>query len=118
MNYEEMYEIFVCTLNSIMQVCDKTTNGNVSHNIATIKCKCRDMISFYKKYPINPWHSVEDGDLPQVNKDYVFSYNGFSYIGYMREDKSIHLNDDFSPMIDINEVDYWMEIPQIPKQNE
>ena len=39
--------------------------------------------------PKSLWHSVKDGELPQVNKDYVFSYKGFSYIGYMREDKSV-----------------------------
>lgn len=64
--------------------------------------------------PATPWHSVKDGELPQVNKDYVFSYKGFSYIGYMREDKSLRFNEDFSPMIDINEVEYWMEIPELP----
>ncbi|WP_315513612.1 hypothetical protein [Prevotella histicola] len=65
-------------------------------------------------HPKNPWHAVKDGDLPQVNKDYVFSYNGFSYIGYMREDKSLHFNDEYAPMLDIDEVDYWMEIPELP----
>lgn len=50
MKHEEMYEVFICTLNSILQVCDKTTTGNVSHNIATIKCKCKDMLAFYEKY--------------------------------------------------------------------
>ena len=65
-------------------------------------------------HPKSLWHSVKDGELPQVNKDYVFSYKGFSYIGYMREDKSLRFNEDFSPMIDINEVEYWMEIPELP----
>lgn len=66
--------------------------------------------------PATPWHSVKDGELPQVNKDYVFSYKGFSYIRYMREDKSLRFNEDFSPMIDINEVEYWMEIPELPTE--
>ena len=50
MEDKEMYEIFIGTLNSISQVCDKTTTGNVAHNIATIKCKCKDMLKFYEKY--------------------------------------------------------------------
>lgn len=47
---KEMDETFISTLESISQVCDKTTTGNVAHNIATIKCKCRDMLAFYEKY--------------------------------------------------------------------
>ena len=50
--YKEMDETFIATLESISQVCDKTTSGNVSHNIATIKCKCRDMLQFYNKYKV------------------------------------------------------------------
>lgn len=113
---KEIDEMLINLLESISQICDKTTSGNVSHNIATIKCKCRDMLQFYKENTASPWHSVEEGDLPQVNKDYIFSYNGFSYIGYMREDKSLHFNDEFSPMLDIDEVDYWMEIPELPTE--
>lgn len=50
--YKEMDETFIATLESISQVCDKTTSGNVSHNIATIKCKCREMLQFYNKYKV------------------------------------------------------------------
>lgn len=50
MEHKEMYEIFIATLKSISQVCDITTPGNVSHNLPTIKCKCRDMLAFYEKY--------------------------------------------------------------------
>lgn len=115
---KEIDEMFIGILENISEICDKTTSGNVSHNIATIKYKCRDMLQFYKQYPVTHWHSVKGGDLPQVNKDYIFSYNGFSYIGYMREDKSLHFNDEFSPMIDINELDYWMEMPELPTELE
>lgn len=111
---EEIDEMFVNLLKSIFQICNKTTFANISRNIEIIKGKCRDMLQFHKVYPVTYWHSVKDGDLPQVNKDYVFSYNGSSYIGYMREDKSLRFNEEFSPMIDINEVDYWMEIPKLP----
>ena len=50
--YKEMDETFIATLESISQVCDRTTSGNVSHNIATIKCKCREMLQFYNKYKV------------------------------------------------------------------
>ena len=32
-------------------------------------------------------------------------------IGYMREDKSVRLEGEFSPILDIEEFDYWCEIP-------
>lgn len=47
---KEMDETFIATLESISQVCDKTTSGNVSHNLPSIKCKCKDMLAFYEKY--------------------------------------------------------------------
>ncbi len=111
---EEIDELFVKLLKSISQICNKTTFANISHNIEIIKDKCRDMLQFHKDYPVTHWHSVKDGDLPQVNKDYLFSYNGFFGIGYMREDKSLYLYEEFSPMVDINDVEYWMEIPNLP----
>lgn len=60
---KEMDEIFIATLKSISQVCDITTPGNVAHNLPTIKCKCRDMLSFYKNNTITPWYSVAEGDI-------------------------------------------------------
>lgn len=50
--YKEMNETFIATLESISKVCDSTTSGNVSHNIATIKCKCTEMLQFYNKYKV------------------------------------------------------------------
>lgn len=50
--YKEMNETFIATLESISKVCDSTTSGNVSHNIATIKYKCREMLQFYNKYKV------------------------------------------------------------------
>lgn len=47
---EEMDKIFIAILESILQICDRMNSGNVSHNVARIKCKCRDMLSFYRKY--------------------------------------------------------------------
>lgn len=114
---KEIDEMLINLLESISQICDKTTSGNVSHNIATIKCKCRDMLQFYKKYPANPWHSVKDGELPKTDTDYLFSYdNKLIDKGYMREDGSLSLDSEFAPLLDIDEVDYWMEIPELPTE--
>lgn len=112
-----MDDIFITTLESIVQVCDLTTSGNVSHNIATIKCKCRDMLQFYKENTVSPWHSVADGGLPKMNTDCLFLYSErLIDKGFMREDKSISLDSEFAPLIDINDVDYWMEIPELPTE--
>lgn len=115
---KEIEEMFIGLLENIFQICDKTTSGNVSHNIATIKCKCRDMLQFYKKYPANPWHSVKDGELPQAGKVCMFGYQGKLYKGVMYKDGALHFDDEFSPMLDINELDYWMEMPELPTELE
>ncbi len=115
---KEIEEMFIGLLENIFQICDKTTSGNVSHNIATIKCKCRDMLQFYKKYPANPWHSVKDGELPQAGKVCMFGYQGKLYKGGMYKDGALHFDDEFSPMLDINELDYWMEMPELPTELE
>lgn len=72
---KEIDKMFIGILENISEICDKTTTGNVSHNIATIKYKCRDMLQFYKKYPATLWHSVKEGDLPQVDTDCLFSHD-------------------------------------------
>lgn len=68
------------------------------------------------EHPINPWHSVKDRELPQEAKDCIFSYQGELYKGFMFEDGELHFDDEFSPMLGINEVDYWMEIPKLPTE--
>ena len=49
---KEIDKIFIDTLESVVQMCEKTTSGNVSHNIATIKCKCRDMLQSKVSHPL------------------------------------------------------------------
>lgn len=118
---KEIDAMFTSLLESISQICDKTTSGNVSHNIATIKCKCRDMLQFYKAPPISPWHSVADGDLPLKAKNnnrvefsvevlvlldknrldfgrYDYTYKGW-YVGLQRVYPT-----------------HWMEIPELPTE--
>lgn len=66
--------------------------------------------------PATPWHSVKDGKLPQAGKDCIFSYQGKRYKGFMYKDGALHFDDEFSPMLDIHEVDYWMETPELPTE--
>lgn len=46
----------------------------------------------------------------------MFGYQGKLYKGFMYEDGALHFDDEFSPMLDINELDYWMEIPELPTE--
>lgn len=122
MTREEMNETFIATLEGIMCVCDRTTSGNVSHNVATIKGKCRDMLQFYEKFPVNPWHSVADGDWPKWLKGdaedmpfVVISKGGHQFFAYYDEDEDgiCYFYDDCDCPLD---VEYWMEIPQLPEK--
>lgn len=115
---EKLNEAFVSAIISILQTCNSTTSGNESNSITAIKCKCRDIMDFYYQCPTRPWHSVKEGELPQAGKNCIFSYQGKLYKGSMYEDGALHFEDEFSPMLDINEVDYWMEIPELPKKEE
>ena len=118
---KEIDEAFVATIESILQICEKTTPGNVSHNIATIKCKCRDMLQFYKKYPATPWHSVKDGDLPKESKGDLFNLTLLVYMSNGRvfpayyDIKDNIFADEFNEVI---KIEYWMEIPELPKKEE
>lgn len=113
-----MDDIFITTLECIIQVCDLTTSGNVAHYIPSIKGKCQSMIQFYKENPVTLWHSVKEGELPQAGKDCIFIYQGKLYKGFMYKDGALHFDDEFSPMLDINELDYWMDIPELPTELE
>ena len=53
-NQKEMDDIFITTLESIIQVCSLITSGNVAHYVPSIKGKCQSMIQFYKENPTSP----------------------------------------------------------------
>ena len=120
---EEIDEMFASLLESISQICNKTTYANLSRNIATIKDKCLDLLQFYKNLPANPWHSVKDGDLPREAKDdaidppfLVKTAGGdiyTAYYGLREEGKEMCFFDDCGLAI---EVDYWMEITELPTE--
>lgn len=50
MTQNEMNDIFITTLKAIKSVCEKTTSGNVSHNVAIIRCKCIEMLQFFDEW--------------------------------------------------------------------
>ena len=113
---KEMDVILITVLESIIRVCDLTTSGNVSHNISTIKCKCRDMLRFYKENPVSPWHSFIEGDIPPYNKTCLFNCDGVLYIGFVRGDDSLYLEHNLEIHLTINNIDYWMEVPKLPEE--
>lgn len=114
---EEIDVMFASLLESISQICNKTTYANLSRNVEIIKGEYRDMLQFCKNHPANRWHSVKDGELPQAGKICMFGYQGKLYKGFMYKDGALHFDDEFSPMLDINDVNYWMEIPGLPTEH-
>ena len=113
---KEIDEMLINLLESISQICDKTTSGNVSHNIATIKYKCRDMLQFYKQHPVTHWHSVKEGKIPQVYARCLFNSKTELYKGFMAADKLLYFDDSGNQKLNIYEIDYWMEIPKLPTE--
>lgn len=68
------------------------------------------------KHPANLWHSVKDGDLPPFNKVCLFNCNGTTYIGFVRGDKSLYLENYLYLSLSINDINYWMKIPELPTE--
>lgn len=66
------------------------------------------------EHPINPWHSIADGDLPEVNKRCLLNIEGSNYIGFRCVTEHVFLEDTPSLSLTINDFDYWMEIPKLP----
>jgi hypothetical protein len=68
------------------------------------------------KHPANPWHSAKDGDLPPFNKVCLFNCNGTTYIGFVRGDESLYLENNLGLSLSINDINYWMKIPELPTE--
>ncbi len=119
MGQKEMDKIFIATLESIIQVCNLITSGNVAHYVPSIKGKCQSMIQFYKENNVSTWHSIADGDFPKESKGDLFSLtllicapNGRMFPAYYDVQENIFA-DEFNEVI---EVAYWMEIPKLPTE--
>lgn len=50
MTQKEMNDTFIAAFEGIKGVCDKITTGNVSHNVAIIRCKCVEMLQFFEDW--------------------------------------------------------------------
>lgn len=74
-------------------------------------------LGLYDGATANPWHSIADGDEPLSYVDCLFSYGeGLIDKGFMSDNRYVHLDGEFSPMLDIEDVKFWMEIPSIPEK--
>lgn len=74
-------------------------------------------VGLYEGATATLWRSAADGCLPPVNTDCLFVYGTTIDKGYMREDKTICIDAKFAPLLDVAEIAYWMEIPQLPKKD-
>lgn len=84
--------------------------------IDDVCCRFMDGANWADEHPINPWHSFIDGDIPPHNKTCLFNCDGIIYIGFVRGDNSLYLEYNLEIHLNINDIDYWMEIPELPKE--
>lgn len=75
-----------------------------------------DGANWADEHPKSPWHSFIDGDIPPYNKTCLFNCDGIIYIGFVRGDDSLYLEYNLEIHLNINDIDYWMEIPEVPKE--
>ena len=75
-----------------------------------------DGANWADEHPVNPWHSFIDGDIPPYNKTCLFNCDGITYIGFVRRDNSLYLKHNLEFHLNINDIDYWMEIPELSKE--
>lgn len=90
--------------------------GCFNCNLGDVGCGFIDGAEWTDEHPANPWHSVKDGDLPPFNKVCLFNCNGTTYIGFIRGDESLYLENDLYLSLSINDINYWMEVPKLPTE--
>ena len=81
-----------------------------------VSCGFMDGTEWADEHPINLWHSFIDGDIPPYNKTCLFNCDGIIYIGFVRGDDSLYLEHNLEIHLNINDIDYWMKIPELPEE--
>ena len=90
------------------------TDGGYTGDLNTGRDDFTEGAEWADKHPINPWHSVADGDLP--NRDGKFlTLSKNNYPCVYKYDSSENYWSTFGYQSDIC---YWMEIPQNSIKNE
>ena len=90
--------------------------GCFNCDLGDVGCGFIDGAEWADEHPANPWHSVKDGDLPPFNKVCLFNCNGTTYIGFIRGDESLYLENDLYLSLSINDINYWTEVPKLPTE--
>lgn len=91
-------------------------NYRYMNAVDDVSCGFMDGIKWADEHPKSPWHSFIDGDIPPYNKTCLFNCDGIIYIGFVRGDNSLYLEYNLEIHLNINDIDYWMEIPELPKE--
>lgn len=64
------------------------------------------------EHPINPWHSVKDGDLPKKSGCYiVMTQNGYCHTCQYNTDDRYWDTVGYQ-----SDIAYWMKIPELPTE--
>lgn len=92
--------------------------GYFNVDLDDVGCGFMDGVKWADEHPVNPWHYAKDGDLPPFNKVCLFNCNGTTYIGFVRGDESLYLENNLDLSLSINDINYWMEIPELPTELE
>lgn len=114
-----MDKIFIHTLESIIQVCNLITSGNVAHYIPSIKGKCQSIIQFYKENPVSTWHDVKE-ELPHINTPVlVLTHSGNIVTASMYIPRDVNGNilgnKEWKGSYAFRQsITHWMEIPELP----
>ena len=107
------------TRQEIEQLADERypTAKDYDSSLTTIAERKGWIAGFTEGLTINPWHSVEDGDLPKKSGDYLCS-DGEEFVVACYSDASRCF---VNPLVryggEYNDwIKYWAEIPQFAKQ--
>lgn len=94
----------------------KYTNeyGYFNCNLGDVECGFEDGAKWADEHPINPWHSVKDGDLPKESDRYiVMAQNGYCHTC------QYHTDDRYWDTVGYqSDIAYWMKIPELPTELE
>lgn len=93
------------------------TDGGHTGDLNTGRDDFMEGAEWADAHPVNPWHSVADGDLPKEEKLYLCGDNSDYIIGEWNAEKR-RFTDPFSRFDNqrIDWVQYWMEMPKLPSE--
>ena len=91
------------------------TDGGYTGDLNTGRDDFMEGAEWADAHPANPWHNIADGDFPPDDTYCLFLiYGEHMEQGYVR-DGDVHFDSTEKPWAFKN-LDYWMEIPQLPSK--